>query len=228
MGVFGGKVMTLIMSSMLQIPVTGCSSNEVEELQNQVTKLEQENETLENKNNELENTNTELEKNNKTLQDKVDQAKPWFEMKEEEQKQLEENLAKEKAEKEEAERKAKEEAEAKAKAEQEAKEKQGYDTGITYDQLARTPDKYKGEKCKFRGEVIQVMEDESYVSIRLAVGGGSNVLYVVIPNSILNNERILEDDYITVYGTSTGVITYTTVMGNELTIPSMLATKIDR
>ena len=141
-------------------------------------------------------------------------------MKEEEQKQLEEKLAKEKAEKEAAEKKAKEEAE--------AKEKQGYETGITYDQLARTPDKYKGQKCKFRGEVIQVMEDDNYVSIRLAVGGGSNVLYVVIPSSILNNERILEDDYITVYGTSTGVITYTTVMGNELTIPSMLAAKLDR
>ena len=116
----------------------------------------------------------------------------------------------------------------KEKAEAEAKEKQGYETGITYDQLARTPDKYKGQKCKFRGEVIQVMEDDNYVSIRLAVGGGSNVLYVVIPSSILNNERILEDDYITVYGTSTGVITYTTVMGNELTIPSMLAAKLDR
>ena len=149
-------------------------------------------------------------------------------MKEEEQKQLEEKLAKEKAEKEAAEKKAKEEAEAKEKAEAEAKEKQGYETGITYDQLARTPDKYKGQKCKFRGEVIQVMEDDNYVSIRLAVGGGSNVLYVVIPSSILNNERILEDDYITVYGTSTGVITYTTVMGNELTIPSMLAAKLDR
>ena len=62
MGVFSGKIMTLIMSSILLMPITtGCSNGEVEELQSQVTKLEQENETLENKNTELENTNTKLE-----------------------------------------------------------------------------------------------------------------------------------------------------------------------
>ena len=212
------KLVTLILSGLISISMVGCGNSD--ELESKISELEKENQTLVSENSKLETENTQLESKNKTLQDKVDQATPWFEMKEEEQKQLEEKLAKEKAEKEAAEQKAKEEAE--------AKEKQGYETGITYDQLARTPDKYKGQKCKFRGEVIQVMEDDNYVSIRLAVGGGSNVLYVVIPSSILNNERILEDDYITVYGTSTGVITYTTVMGNELTIPSMLAAKLDR
>lgn len=212
------KLVTLILSDLISISMVGCGNSD--ELESKISELEKENQTLVSENSKLETENTQLESKNKTLQDKVDQATPWFEMKEEEQKQLEEKLAKEKAEKEAAEKKAKEEAE--------AKEKQGYETGITYDQLARTPDKYKGQKCKFRGEVIQVMEDDNYVSIRLAVGGGSNVLYVVIPSSILNNERILEDDYITVYGTSTGVITYTTVMGNELTIPSMLAAKLDR
>ena len=220
------KLVTLILSGLISISMVGCGNSD--ELESKISELEKENQTLVSENSKLETENTQLESKNKTLQDKVDQATPWFEMKEEEQKQLEEKLAKEKAEKEAAEKKAKEEAEAKEKAEAEAKEKQGYETGITYDQLARTPDKYKGQKCKFRGEVIQEMEDDNYVSIRLAVGGGSNVLYVVIPSSILNNERILEDDYITVYGTSTGVITYTTVMGNELTIPSMLAAKLDR
>lgn len=220
------KLVTLILSGLISISMVGCGNSD--ELESKISELEKENQTLVSENSKLETENTQLESKNKTLQDKVDQATPWFEMKEEEQKQLEEKLAKEKAEKEAAEKKAKEEAEAKEKAEAEAKEKQGYETGITYDQLARTLDKYKGQKCKFRGEVIQVMEDDNYVSIRLAVGGGSNVLYVVIPSSILNNERILEDDYITVYGTSTGVITYTTVMGNELTIPSMLAAKLDR
>ena len=224
MGVFGGKVMTLIMSSMLLMPVTmtGCSSNEVEELQSQVTKLEQENETLENK-------NTELEKNNKTLQDKVDQAKPWFEMKEEEQKQLEEKLAKEKAEKEEAERKAKEEAEAKAKAEQEAKEKQGYETGITYDQLARTPDEYMCELCKFRGEVVQVLEDGDTVNMRLAVNGNyDNMLLLNVSQDKLSEGRILEGDYITIYGMSMGIQTYTSTMNKQVSIPWILVYEIDR
>ena len=226
------KVVGLLMAGSITVgSLTGYGFGNmgVVELQNQVTKLEKENKTLENKNNKLENTNTELEKNNKTLQDKVDQAKPWFEMKEEERKAEEERLAKEKAEKEEAERKAKEEAEAKAKAEQEAKEKQGYETGITYNQLARTPDDYKGEKCKFRGKVVQVMEEESIVVMRLAVNGNyDNILYVMTTSKALNGERVLENDYITVYGTSAGIYTYTTVMGASISIPSMLVTKIDR
>ena len=226
------KVVGLLMAGSITVgSLTGYGFGNmgVVELQNQVTKLEKENKTLENKNNKLENTNTELEKNNKTLQDKVDQAKPWFEMKEEERKAEEERLAKVKAEKEEAERKAKEEAEAKAKAEQEAKEKQGYETGITYNQLARTPDDYKGEKCKFRGKVVQVMEEESIVVMRLAVNGNyDNILYVMTTSKALNNERILEDDYITVYGTSAGIYTYTTVLGASVSIPNMVVTKIDR
>ena len=48
-----------------------------------------------------------------------------------------------------AEQKAAEEAAA-AKAAEEAK---GYETGITYDQLARTPDDFKGKKVKFYGKV---------------------------------------------------------------------------
>lgn len=39
-----------------------------------------------------------------------------------------------------------------------AEEAQGYETGITYDQLARTPDDFKGKKVKFTGKVVQVIE----------------------------------------------------------------------
>lgn len=221
------KLVALVLSGLISVSVVGCGNND--ELESKIAKLEKENQTLVSENSKLETENTELEKNNKTLQDKVDEASPWFEMKEEERKAEEERLAKEKAEKEEAERKAKEEAEAKAKAEQEAKEKQGYETGITYDQLARTPDDYKGEKCKFKGKVIQVMEEDSIVVMRLAVNGNyDNILYVMTTSKTLNGERILEDDYITVYGTSAGIYTYTTVLGASVSIPSMLVTKIDR
>ena len=58
--------------------------------------------------------------------------------------------------------KAEEEAKAaEAAAEKEKREKQGYDTGITFKQLARTPDDYVGEKVKFKGKVLQVIEGSS-------------------------------------------------------------------
>ena len=213
------KLSALVLSGLISVSVVGCGNSEVEELQNKVIKLEQENKTLETSNKELKTENTQLEIKNKQLEGKVEEASPWFEMKEEERKAEEERLAKEKAEKEEAERKAKEEAE--------AKEKQGFDTGITYNQLARTPDDYMGKKCKFKGEVIQVMEDSDLVVMRLAVNGNyDNILFLTATEDILSEGRILENDYITVYGTSTGIYTYTSTMGASISIPSIFINRL--
>lgn len=172
----------------------------------------------------LETEVKEKDKEIETLNAKVDSAKPWFQMKEDEQKAIEEENARIKAE-EEAKKKAEEE-EAKRLAEEE--EKKGYDTGITYSQLARTPDDYKGKKVKFKGKVVQVMEGDGEVQIRLAVGGNYNNIIYGVYDSDLVSSRVLEDDYITVMGLSAGLLTYTSTMGGEITIPSMLIQKIDQ
>lgn len=169
---------------------------------------------------EVENKSKEIE----TLNAKIESAKPWFDMKAEEQKAIEEENARLKAE-EEAKKKAEEE-EAKRLAEEE--EKKGYDTGITYNQIARTPDDYKGKKIKFKGKVIQVMEGDGEVQIRLAVGGDyDKIIYGVYDSSIVSS-RVLEDDNITIMGLSAGLLTYQSTMGGEITIPSMLIEKIDQ
>ena len=169
---------------------------------------------------EVENKSKEIE----TLNAKIESAKPWFDMKAEEQKAIEEENARLKAE-EEAKKKAEEE-EAKRLAEEE--EKKGYDTGITYNQIARTPDDYKGKKIKFKGKVVQVMEGDGEVQIRLAVGGDyDKIIYGVYDSSIVSS-RVLEDDNITIMGLSAGLLTYQSTMGGEITIPSMLIEKIDQ
>lgn len=183
------------------------------------------------KNKEISQLKSEIE----TLNSKVEEAKPWFEMAEKdkerklaEQKAAEEKrLAAEKA-KADAEAKAKAEAEAKAKAEAERKEKIGYNTGITYDQLARTPDDYVAEKVKFKGKVIQVMEGDGETQIRLAVNDDyDTILYGAYDSSILTS-RVLEDDYITIYGLSGGLLSYQSAMGGQISIPSVLIQKIER
>ena len=183
----------------------------------------------------LEGEVSDLETKVETLQAKVDEAAPWFKMTDEEKKKTEaeakaseeKRLAEEQAKKE-AEEKAKAEAEAKAKAEAEAKEKQGYNTGITYDQLARTPDDYLAEKVKFRGKVLQVMEGDDYISIRLAVNGDyDNVIYGQYESSIVSS-RVLEDDNITIYGLSSGLVTYKSTMGAQISIPGVMIDKIDQ
>ena len=126
---------------------------------------------------------------------------------------------------------ARQEAEAKAAAEAaelEKKEKQGYDTGITYDQLARTPDAYEGEKVKFYGQVIQMIYDPTETQIRFAINGNyDQVLYCAYDPSIVSS-RVLENDNITIYGVSLGLFSYQSTMGGQITIPAVWIDKIDQ
>lgn len=110
----------------------------------------------------LESTYEELSDSYSSLKDEYDAYKekmqPYEELDKAEAEAREAKAKQEKAEAEAAEKKKKEEeAAAKKKKEEEeaaaaeSKEKMGYDTGITYDNLARNPDDYEGEKVKFYG-----------------------------------------------------------------------------
>ena len=112
-----------------------------------------------------------------------------------------------------------------AKAAEEAK---GYETGITYDQLARTPDDFVGSKVKVYGKVVQVIEGDDTVQLRLAVNGDYDQILFLEYKSDLVKSRVLEDDYITIYGTSAGTITYKSTMGGNITIPAVWVAKIDQ
>lgn len=98
---------------------------------------------------------------------------------------------------------------------------------IAYKSLERTPGDYEGQKIKFSGYVVQVCSEASsslyYSSYRVATSGKyDNVIYVKVDN-YGSGSRILEDDYLTFYGTFDGLYSYTAVRGNEITIPSMTA-----
>lgn len=122
------------------------------------------------------------------------------------QKAAEEKLAAEKAE---AERVA---AEAAAKV--------AYDTGITYNQLARTPDPYKFKKVKFTGDVIQVMEvSNSETDLRIAVNGNYDTVLLAYYDPKISPVRVLEGDNISVKGVSQGLHSYTATFGQKITLP---------
>ncbi|WP_125704904.1 hypothetical protein [Lacticaseibacillus daqingensis] len=110
-----------------------------------------------------------------------------------------------------------------AKAEEERK---GYETGTTYDQLARTPDSYIFKKVKFSGKVIQIIEGDDSVQARLAVGGNYDQVILCEWKDTAVSSRVLEDDQITVFGTSAGLLTYKSTMGGKITIPSVSVDKI--
>ncbi|WP_312040748.1 hypothetical protein [Leuconostoc lactis] len=104
------------------------------------------------------------------------------------------------------------------------KDPNSYNTGITYEQIARTPGEFMGKKMQFTGKVLQVMEGKSETQLRLAVDGDiDNVIYISFDPKILNGSRVLDDDLITAYGTSIGTITYKSTMRGDITIPGMIA-----
>lgn len=96
---------------------------------------------------------------------------------------------------------------------------------ISYSDLARDPDSYDGTDICFTGKVVQVMEDYGVTSIRVNVtptsyGGYDDTVFLnYIPQE--GENRILEDDIITFYGTYSGLYTYTSIMGASITIPEV-------
>lgn len=111
---------------------------------------------------------------------------------------------------------------AKKKTKKESHKKENWNPQITYSQLARTPDDYVGNKITFEGKVIQVSES-SYsdtVYLRVATSDDYNKVMLIEYDSSILSSRILEDDEIRFYGTSTGLYTYESTLGKSVTIPA--------
>ncbi len=204
-----------------------CADSNHDGVEEKVVTLETDVKALEDK---LENKDKEIQ----TLNTKVDSAKPWFEMEAEEQRKVEEENKRieeeKKAKEEEEKRKAEEEAKKKAEEERLAKEeaeKNKYETGITYDQVARNPDDYILKLGKFKGKVVQLIEGDTHNNLRVAVGGDYDKIVLIEYDPTKLNQRILEDDQITIYGINMGIVSYTSTLGGKISIPSMLADKID-
>lgn len=96
-----------------------------------------------------------------------------------------------------------------------------------YNELARNPNKYKGQKIKFTGEVIQVQEGWfNSVTLRVNVTKGEygfweDTIWVDYTYSDENESKILKDDIIDIYGEFKRQKTYTTVLGSSMSIPQI-------
>lgn len=102
-----------------------------------------------------------------------------------------------------------------------------YNTGVTYDNLARNPEDTEGQKVTLSGEIAQVIEDEDFSQYRLAIDGDYDKMVLIqIPEELLSS-RVLENDLITVYGESLGTIDYESTMGGQITIPAVNVDKFE-
>lgn len=215
------------------------SQEDYDSLKTEKETLQTEKETLETENQQLSKDlsekSSELTKLNDEFEAYKKEMSPYEKLSKAEAKAKTAEAERQAAEAEKA-KKEQEEAEAAAKAAEEqaaaeaaaAEEAKGYETGITYDQLARTPDDFKSKKVKFTGKVLQVLEGDDETQIRLAVDSNyDTVLYCGYSPSIITS-RILEDDIITVYGTSVGLYSYTATLGSKVTLPAIYVDRIDQ
>ena len=99
---------------------------------------------------------------------------------------------------------------------------------VAYKDIARNPADFEGKYLKFKGKVIQVQENNYSDSIyRIDVtedeyGLWDDTVYVTYRRSE-NETRILEDDIVDFYGICQGTESYTSVLGGQVTIPSVHA-----
>ena len=141
--------------------------------------------------------------------------------------EIEQKKAEEKARKE-AEEQAKKEAEEKAKAEEEENFKASCET-YTFEQMARNPDNFKGTNVKLTGEVIQALYGTNSVDLRVNITkkGSYSTYYTdtvyVTYNTKAGEDKILEKDIITLYGTSLGDYTYKSTIGSMVNLPLISA-----
>ena len=111
--------------------------------------------------------------------------------------------------------------------------KADFSTDITYEELARKPDKYKGTMATFTGQVVQVIESSSTTQIRLATKKSEylesyfeDIIFCEFSPDIVSG-RVLEGDILTVYGECKGLYKYTALLGNEISVPRMIVSMID-
>lgn len=101
----------------------------------------------------------------------------------------------------------------------------------SYEEIARYPDKYKGELAKFTGEVVQVISTGNYYILRVDVtknkyGWYEDTVYVTY-TAPSGSGKILEEDIIEMYGELCGEKTYESILGATITIPSFSASIIE-
>ncbi len=96
---------------------------------------------------------------------------------------------------------------------------------IDYKNASRYPDQYKGKNVRFSGKVLQVIDTWLGKAYRISSSGSwDNVVYVLDMGE--DSVPLIEDDYVTVFGTYAGNMTYETVMGAKMTIPEVYGEKI--
>lgn len=99
-----------------------------------------------------------------------------------------------------------------------------------FKELDKDASRFEGSIVKFKGEVLQIQEDDNGGAIRLGVTedvfgwSSSDVMWV----DYRDKTDILNGDIVTVYGVLTGSKSYTSQANFQITLPKMVACAIEK
>ena len=94
---------------------------------------------------------------------------------------------------------------------------------INYKSIMRHPEEYVLRSVLVEGEVLQVIIDGDFTAYRVAEDDDYDKIWMIILETNLLDERLLEDDPVRFWGVCTDLYTYETVRGDSLSIPCALA-----
>lgn len=98
---------------------------------------------------------------------------------------------------------------------------------LNYKDIVRQKKGMKGKHIFIDGKVLQVSNSWGNVILRVAsFNNNDEVFYVTFSEDKLDF-NLLEDDYVIIKGTLDGLKTYTAVLGNQITLPEVLADSIE-
>lgn len=98
---------------------------------------------------------------------------------------------------------------------------------VEYEQIMRRPDDYKGRPVTATGEVVQILEEThlftgTSVNIRLEDENGDVWLLAYNKSEVETpNGNVLEGDRLTIYGDCTGTTSYKSLIGKQITVPTV-------
>lgn len=99
---------------------------------------------------------------------------------------------------------------------------------VTYDQIAREPNKYKGTYVKIKGNIVQIQDNGSSAALRVNITEEEyNDIVWVNYSYAANEKKLLQDDTINIWGISKGEISYTSILGAKITVPEVNAEYIE-
>lgn len=95
---------------------------------------------------------------------------------------------------------------------------------MSFKELDKNPDGHAGERVKFTGRVVQIMESTGSTDIRMDVNDNfGDTVYVVYDGTT----TAVEDSMITIYGEVVGSYTYESQAGWQITVPMIRAKYIE-